>query len=198
MTLSLIYDSQPRSPGTPNTTSRGSPKPMRIMAAVIQAYRLESKSSKAGHDVTALSDRLTPGHDCEIFAYLRRQLEELCMLRYVVVIFPNYQTLQRITKEVESLREPWESVTCVYRFVCRHNDDDPFPTIPYHFNKGDPNSMKRWKNDFWEIIPTTFEVTGKPDICFDELCWIRSDASDDCQGNHAGFAADLITGIISG
>ena len=83
------------------------------------------------------------------------------MLRYVVVVFPDYETLQRITKEVASLREPWENVTCVYRFVCKDNEKDPFPINPYRLNKEDITSIWQVKGDIWELIPTTLEVTGK-------------------------------------
>lgn len=126
-------------PPTPDITSRGSPRPMRIIAVVIQDWNTISENGA-----------------CEIFAYLRRQLEELCVLRVVIFTFRNYQALQKVTEQVASLREPWGNVACTYRFICEDHEDHPIPPNPYRiFTDGRPVY-----SDSWEIIPTTLELTG--------------------------------------
>lgn len=158
LTLSFVFNSRPP---TPDITSRGSPRPMRIIATIIQVYPLNTESesqANSGYD------------DCAIFAYLRRQLEELCTLRSVVLSFPDHKTLQRVTNYVASLRDPWRNVTCVYRFVCQDDMQDPLPVNPYrpHFNSS--SGGIRYDHSY-EIIPATLELTGT--VYFETIMLLR-------------------------
>ena len=137
---SFIFDSRPPTPGV---TSRGSPRPMRIIATIIRVV------GKSQND------------NGVIFTYLRRQLEELHALRIVIFTFPSYKTLLRVTEQIVTLREPWGNVACMYRFVCKDHPDDPILLNPYRrsmFGSTKPEHLLY--DDVWEIIPTTLELTG--------------------------------------
>ncbi|KAI0085014.1 hypothetical protein BDY19DRAFT_967599 [Irpex rosettiformis] len=117
-------------------TNRRSPKPVRIVAVVLEIRAKPEPTPHSGIDFPDLQS-------------LRKHLESSCAIRVVLFTFDCYTTLRSVLERNPSLRDVWPSVDCMYRFVCVTSWRDPFP------GWGDTN----WGN--LEVDPLTLQHTGR-------------------------------------
>ncbi len=156
-----------------DVTNRGSPKPLRVLGALLIIKYPAQDSREEGPELLNL-------------ASLREQLEHSCALRVVTFVFDSYPTLRKVVEQHSSLSDMWPHVGCMYRFVCRDSYEHPFPN---------PEAHDKHNSHYWDVDPATLEPTGAH---FSTSIRHRNGTYASGSAKHWESATDIVPSILSG